>query len=82
MLVKSGCYLKGRLIAHKKCKNRILYIPAIVIKDYERGLISLQPSVDIYDFIRSEEYFANPDCLTVIDKKQHELLKGGLIKKK
>ena len=42
MLVKPGCYLKGILIAHKKYKNRILSILAIVTKDYEGGLISLQ----------------------------------------
>lgn len=85
-LVKHGGYLKGRLIAHKKCKNGVLSIPAIVIKYYEGGLFSLRPSVDIYDFVISEEYFEVPECLTVLYRKQYvsfcNNLKKDIIKKR
>ena len=81
ILLKPGCYLKGRLIAHKKCKNRVISIPAIVIKDYTGGLIGLKPSVDIYNLDSNKEYFTTPDCLTVIDKKQHDILLQQFVKR-
>ena len=72
MWVLSGEF-KG-LIKLRKCKNRVLSIPAIVSEDYDGGLISFYPSVTIYDLITNKEYFTTPECITSIDKSQYDEL--------
>ena len=74
ILLKPGCYLRGKLIKYHKCKNRIISVPGIVIKDYEGGLISFKPSVTIYDLIENEEYFTTTECVTSIDENQYDNL--------
>ena len=82
ILLKSGCYLKGRLIKIRKYKNRVLSIPEIVLKDYDGGLIHFTPSVTIYDLLANREYFTTSDCITQIDKIQYDNLLEQFKKRK
>ena len=74
--------MTGRLIKFRKCKNRVLSVPGVVTKDYNDGLISLKPSVAIYDLIMNKEYFTTTDCSSSIDKKQYDNLMNTFKKRK
>ena len=50
VLLKPRCYIKGKFIGRRKCKNRILSIPCKVVKDYDGGFICLGPSVHYMTF--------------------------------
>ena len=67
---------------YRKCKNRVISVPGIVIKDYEGGLISFKPSVTINDLIEDEEYYTTTDCVTSIDKNQYDNLINQFNKRK
>ena len=74
--------MKGRLIKIKKCKNRVLSVPGIVLKDYGGGLINFTPSVTVYDLVANREYFTTSECITSIDKTQYDNLLAQFKKRK
>ena len=72
--LKPGCYKSGRSIKFRKNKNKIISIPATVIKDFDCGLLYVNIDASYYEFKENEEYYVDSSLVVVLNNNQWNVI--------